>query len=62
VLKLETIDYSKFETQCCRSNKPQKQSKEQRKIELLCYTMMEVVTITSSNHGNGMCDLQHNKQ
>ncbi len=62
MLKLETIDFSKFETQCCGSNKPQKQSKEQGKIELLCYTTMEVIAITSSNHGNGMCDLQHNKQ
>jgi hypothetical protein len=53
VLKLETIDSSKFETQCCGSNKPQNESKEQGKFELLCYTTMEVVAITSSNHGNG---------
>jgi hypothetical protein len=55
VLKFEIIDSSKFETQCCGSNKPQKQSKEQGTIEFLCYTTIEMVTMTSSNHGNGMC-------
>jgi hypothetical protein len=40
VLKIDIIDFSKLETQCCGNNKPKNKNKKHGKKKIVCYTTM----------------------